>query len=72
MSYRPLDFTIEIPELVDSPIATSVTDMGQKFIGVALDLTDHMVEGSYRIALTHDEASALHESLGSALKEMDR
>lgn len=72
MTYRPLDFSFEIPHLSDAPVATPVRDMGQEFIAVALDLTENMLGGTYRIALTPEEARELHDSLGRALRGMVR
>lgn len=72
MSYRQLDFSIEVPDLVDAPLVSPVTDMGQTFVGVALDLTDNLVAGRYRVALTLTEARALHAALGAALAEVPK
>ncbi|MGP5483352.1 hypothetical protein ACTXMZ_10260 [Brachybacterium alimentarium] len=69
MTYRALDFSVEIPH--EDPVAHRVTDMGQQFIAVAVDLTDDMIAGFYRLALTHDEARHLHEGLGAALGKED-
>lgn len=72
--HRPELFSVEIPVPEDTPQLVRRIERSagcEAYLGIALNLTDNIDEGRYRVALTRTEARELYTALGDALAKAD-